>query len=47
MKTMDAYWISGTLSLKRAETPWGNAGYRLTVDKAVPYTEPGKTPPVK
>lgn len=41
MKTMDAYWVSGTLSLKRAETPWGSSGYRLTVDKATPYVEPG------
>jgi hypothetical protein len=42
MRTMDAYWISGTLSLKRADTPWGSAGYRLAVDKATPYEEPKK-----
>ena len=42
MRSMDAYWISGTLSLKHADTPWGKAGYRLTVDSLEPYKEPSK-----
>jgi hypothetical protein len=37
MRSMDALWVSGTVSLKRADTPWGKAGYRLAVDKIAPY----------
>ena len=40
MRTIDAIWVHGTLSLKRADTPWGKAGYRLAVDKIAPYEEP-------
>jgi hypothetical protein len=42
MRSMDAIWASGTLSLHRVDTPWGKAGYRLAVDKIEPYVEPKK-----
>ncbi|MBK8117919.1 MAG: DUF3299 domain-containing protein [Sulfuritalea sp.] len=42
LRTMDAVWVSGTLSLHRADTPWGKAGYRLAVDKIAPYEEAKK-----
>jgi len=42
MRSMDAFWIKGTLSLHRADTPWGASGYRLSVDGLTPYTEPKK-----
>jgi hypothetical protein len=42
LHSMDAVWVSGTLSLQYANTPWGSAGYRLTVDKVAPYEEPKK-----
>jgi hypothetical protein len=37
MSTMDPVWISGTMHLQASQTPWGGAGYRLAVDKVVPY----------
>lgn len=37
MRTMDTVWVTGTLGIKRSETAWGYAGYRLTVDKVWPY----------
>lgn len=40
LRTMDAVWVSGTLSLQRVDTPWGKAGYRISVDKVEPYVEP-------
>jgi hypothetical protein len=42
MRSMDAVWVSGILSLHRADTPWGKAGYRLAVDKVEPYEEAKK-----
>ncbi len=42
MRSMDAIWVHGTLSLHRADTPWGKAGYRLAVDKIAPYEEAKK-----
>ena len=42
MMTMDAVWVSGTLSLQRADTPWGASAYRLAVDRVTPYEEPKK-----
>ena len=42
MRSMDAVWVHGTLSLVRADTPWGKAGYRLAVDKIAPYEEAKK-----
>lgn len=43
LRSMDPVWASGTLSLQRADTPWGKSGYRFTVEKIVPYEEPGKS----
>jgi len=40
MQTMDTVWVTGTLGLQRAETQWGHAGYRLSVDKVTPYEAP-------
>ncbi|MCK6406013.1 MAG: DUF3299 domain-containing protein [Rhodocyclaceae bacterium] len=40
MRTMDTVWVTGTLGIKRSETSWGHAGYRLTVDKVWPYEAP-------
>lgn len=42
MRTMDAFWVSGTLEVKRSETGFGNAGYRLQVEKIERYEEPRK-----
>jgi hypothetical protein len=42
MRSMDAIWVHGTLSLVRADTPWGKAGYRLAVDRIAPYEEAKK-----
>lgn len=42
LNTMDAVWVSGTLTLHRAETGMGIAGYRLTGDTTLPYTRAGK-----
>jgi uncharacterized protein len=42
LNSMDAVWVSGTLSLQYANTPWGSAGYRLDVDKIAPYEEAKK-----
>lgn len=38
MNTMDPVWVSGTMSLQTTQTPWGGAGYRLTVDRVSAYT---------
>ena len=38
LHSMDTVWVSGTLSLKYANTPWGSAGYRLSLDKLENYT---------
>lgn len=40
MSSMDPVWTSGTLSLQRANTPWGAAGYRLEVERIEPYEQP-------
>jgi hypothetical protein len=37
LHSMDAVMVSGTLSLKYANTPWGNAGYRLSLEKMENY----------
>ena len=42
LNSMDAVWVSGTMSLQYANTPWGSAGYRLTADKIAPYEEAKK-----
>jgi uncharacterized protein len=40
VRMMQPIWAYGTLKLQRGETSWGVAGYQLTVDKVLPYTEP-------
>lgn len=40
VKMMEPVWTYGTLSLYRANTQWGVASYRLTVDKISPYQAP-------
>jgi len=40
MRSMDAFWVSGTLEIKRSETAWGGAGYRLRVERLQRYEEP-------
>jgi hypothetical protein len=38
-QSMDAVWVSGTLDIARAESPWGASGYKLKADVIAPYTE--------
>lgn len=40
--SMSAVMVSGTLSLKYANTPWGNAGYSLAAESVSPYEPPRK-----
>ncbi|NMQ30214.1 DUF3299 domain-containing protein [Candidatus Accumulibacter phosphatis] len=40
VRMMQPLWTYGTFSVQRGETEWGVAGYRLVVDKVVPYEEP-------
>ncbi len=40
LNTMDPVWVSGTLTIHRADTGMGMAGYRLTSDLSIPYTRP-------
>ena len=44
MRSMEAFWVSGTLEIHRAETAWGAAGYRLRVERIERYEIPEKTP---
>jgi hypothetical protein len=37
LHSMDTVWVNGTLSLQRADTPWGKAGYRLTLESMENY----------
>jgi hypothetical protein len=37
---MQAVWVYGAFSVQREETQWGVAGYRLAVDKVMPYETP-------
>lgn len=37
--TMRPYWVHGTLAIERGDTYWGVAGYRMTVEKVLPYEE--------
>lgn len=39
MSTMDAVWVSGTLTLHRAESGLGMAGYRLQAEIVAPYAK--------
>jgi len=40
VRLMVPIWSYGTLSVKRSDTTWGVAGYRLQVDQVTPYEEP-------
>ncbi len=39
VKTMDAVWVSGTLSTERGQTQMGASGYRMEVASVEPYRE--------
>ena len=39
-RTMDAVWAYGTLKAQRGTSSWGVSGYRLSIDKVVPYQPP-------
>lgn len=39
VKMMMPIWTHGTIQVQRGETTWGVAGYRLKVDKILPYEE--------
>lgn len=43
IRTMEPIWAYGHLSLQRASTHWGVAGYRLNIDKVAPYKAPTPT----
>lgn len=40
LKTMDAFWVSGTLSLKRGDSSMGIYGYRMTGERLDAYGLP-------
>ena len=40
VKMMQPIWTYGTFSIQRGETQWGTAGYRLSVEKVMPYEMP-------
>jgi uncharacterized protein len=40
MKMMDAFWVSGTLSLQHGDSSLGVYGYRMTGDRLDPYGLP-------
>lgn len=44
VRTMDAVWVSGTLSTFRQESVMGVSGYRMRAALVVPYTEPVARP---
>ena len=44
MRSMEAFWVSGTLEIQRAETAWGAAGYRLRVERIERYEPDVKAP---
>ncbi|MFO1303672.1 MAG: DUF3299 domain-containing protein [Burkholderiales bacterium] len=39
IKTMDAVWVSGTLSTGRSDSPMGVSGYQMAGDLVEPYKE--------
>jgi hypothetical protein len=39
MSTMDAVWVSGTLTALHAESGLGMAGYRLQAEIVAPYAK--------
>lgn len=38
-QTMDTVWVSGTLDIAHADSPWGASGYSMKADIVAPYTE--------
>ena len=40
LKTMDAFWVSGTLRLQHGDSSMGIYGYRMTGDRLDPYGLP-------
>lgn len=40
LKMMDAFWVSGTLSLERGDSSLGIYGYRMTGERLDPYALP-------
>ena len=40
LKTMDAFWVSGTLSLQHGDSSLGIYGYRMTGERLDPYGLP-------
>jgi hypothetical protein len=42
IKMMQPIWALGTFSTQRGETTWGMAGYRLKIDRILPYEDGGK-----
>ena len=42
LRSMDAVWISGTLTTGRTDSYMGAAGYRIEATSVVPYTEGSK-----
>ena len=42
MRTMDAYWISGTLSVQGGDSGLGTYAYRLAAERAEIYQPPSK-----
>lgn len=42
VRTMVPLWAYGTLQVKRRETSWGVSGYRLMIEKIMPYEAPAK-----
>lgn len=39
IRSMDAVWVSGELTVEHSNTEWGAAGYRIKAENIVPYTE--------
>ena len=40
LKTMDTFWVSGTLSLQHGDSSLGIYGYRMNADRIDPYGLP-------
>ena len=40
MRSMEAFSVNGKLEIRRSETDWGNAGYRLKVEQIERREEP-------
>ncbi len=42
LRTMDAVWVSGTLSTFRQDSMMGTSGYRMQAAAVTPYTQPAQ-----